>query len=47
MKKRRKMKDKLIQIMYLNGKHQKNAIGPKKSMDAVSDFLDKNTKKKK
>lgn len=47
MKKRRKMKDKLIQMMYHNGKLQKNAIELKKSIDTVSDFLDKSIKKKK
>lgn len=47
MKKRRKMKDKLIQMMYHNGKLQKNAIELKKSIDTVSDLLDKSTKKKK
>ena len=47
MKKRRKIKDKLIQTMYLNGKLQKNAIELKKSMDTVSDFLEKGIKKKK
>lgn len=47
MKKRRKFKDKLIQTMYLNGKLQKNANELKKSMDTVSDFLEKGIKKKK
>jgi len=46
MKRRKKWKDKLIQIMYHNGKLQKNAIDLKKSLDTVNEFLEKELKKK-
>lgn len=41
------MKDKLVQMLYHNGKIQKNAIELKKSLDTVSDILEKGVKKKK
>lgn len=47
MKKRRKLKDKLVQITYNSGKLQKNAVELKKSIDIVSDFLEKGAKKRK
>lgn len=47
MKKRKKWKEKIILTMYNNNKLQKNAIELKKSLDTVSDILEKGIKKKK
>ena len=41
------MKDKLVQMMCLNGKLQKNAIELTKALDTVPDLLEKGVKKKK